>query len=1135
MARIPEEEVERLKREVSVERLAVAKGIALKRHGKDLVGLCPFHDDRTPSLVITPEKNLWHCLGACQAGGSVIDWVMRAEGVSFRKTAELLRADSPSLAAPFSGERHGRQKDRVARQSTTPKLPPVVETSADEQVLMKQVVDFYRATLKESPDALGYLERRGLRSAEMIERFRLGYANRTLAYRLPQKNRKAGADLRGQLQKLGVLRESGHEHFNGSLVIPIFDEEGRVTEMYGRKIGEVLRPGTPLHMYLPGPHRGVWNIEAIKASPSIILCEALIDALTFWCAGFRNVTSSYGVEGFTADHLAAFKKYGTEQVLLAYDRDEAGDKAAEKLASMLTGAGVECFRVVFPKGMDANEYARKLTPAAKSLEVVLRQAQWMGKGQAKAALAPMPVPATANDEATATDDAETNDDEGTTATVAASETTAPAANVAENASPELTVTTSGGRTIVSDADGVIVAEYDTPMAPAADAALAPSSGPGQGAGPEAPAPELFSLGAEPAAPTPSREPVPLAVDVEPEPLMEPTSKRAAPAKPDDEIVLRFGDRQWRVRGLAKNERPETMKVNVRVSREGGAFHVDMLELYSARQRTAYIAVAAVEVGVEERVIKKDLGELLSKLEELHEKKLKSGAETATNRPKLSDEEQQAALELLRDPKLLDRIVGDFERCGVVGERTNTLAGYLAATSRKLDAPLAIVIQSSSAAGKSSLMDAVLNLMPEEDRTQYSAMTGQSLFYMGEANIQHKILAIVEEEGAERASYALKLLQSEGVLTIASTGKDPATGRLVTQEYRVEGPVMIMLTTTAIEVDEELLNRCIVLSVDEGRAQTKAIHVRQRTAQTLEGILAKAEKDHLVKVHRDAQRMLRPLLVVNPFAHELTFLDYATRTRRDHTKYLTLIRTIALLHQYQRPVKVTEHRGQRLRYIEVTKSDITVANRLCHEVLGRSLDELPPQTRRLLGLIEEMVQAGCVKLGVDREDFRFSRREVRDYAKWGNTQIKLHLGRLVEMEYVLVHRGKQGQGYVYELAYDGRGKDGTPFLPGLIEVETVADVAANAGTTSTSRGFETTSRGSEGHFAGSGRPLVGPRSGGGRGADLSTEARENSSRLDRVLDDGENSHPGSTSNASDSYAKATPSAMDARTTSTSRVS
>jgi hypothetical protein len=102
-----------------------------------------------------------------------------------------------------------------------------------------------------------------------------------------------------------------------------------------------------------------------------------------------------------------------------------------------------------------------------------------------------------------------------------------------------------------------------------------------------------------------------------------------------------------------------------------------------------------------------------------------------------------------------------------------------------------------------------------------------LFYMGETDLKHKVLAIAEEEGATRASYALKLLQSEGVLTIASTGKDPSTGKLVTHQYRVEGPVMIFLTTTAVQLDEELLNRCLVLTVDEERSQTQAIHRQQR--------------------------------------------------------------------------------------------------------------------------------------------------------------------------------------------------------------------------------------------------------------------------------------------------------------------
>ena len=137
-------------------------------------------------------------------------------------------------------------------------------------------------------------------------------------------------------------------------------------------------------------------------------------------------------------------------------------------------------------------------------------------------------------------------------------------------------------------------------------------------------------------------------------------------------------------------------------------------------------------------------------------------------------------------------------------------------------------------------------------------------------MKHKVLAIAEEEGVRQAAYALKLLQSQGELTIASTGKDPLTGQLVTQEYRVEGPVMLFLTTTAIDIDEELLNRCLVLTIDESREQTAAIQARQRASRTLEGLLARSRSEAIVATHRAAQTLLRPLAVVNPFAEQLTF-------------------------------------------------------------------------------------------------------------------------------------------------------------------------------------------------------------------------------------------------------------------------
>ncbi len=500
-----------------------------------------------------------------------------------------------------------------------------------------------------------------------------------------------------------------------------------------------------------------------------------------------------------------------------------------------------------------------------------------------------------------------------------------------------------------------------------------------------------------------------------------------------ELVFTFGERVWRIRGWQKNLGPEQMRVNVQVRRTGvdGAYHVDTLDVYSAKVRARYLKAASVELGSQEDTLKRDLGRVLLKLETMQDEAIRATLSPKETRVELDALEHAAAVEWLKAPNLVERLEADMARCGVVGERTNLQAGYLAAVSRKLDAPLAVLIQSSSAAGKSSLMDAVLDLMPDEERIQYSAMTGQSLSYLGETDLQHKILAIAEEEGVRQAAYALKLLQSDGELTIASTGKDEATGNLVTKQYRVKGPVMLMLTTTAIDVDEELLNRCLVLTINESREQTREIHARQRAKQTLEGLLAETDRQHIVELHRNAQRLLKPMHVVNPYANELTFMDDKTRTRRDHMKYLTLIRSIALLHQYQRSHKTVTHRGETLTYIEVTKSDIALANRIAHEVLGRTLDELPPQTRRLLKLIHAMVVEISEREHVRRNEVRFTRRDVRDYTSWSDNQLKVYCMRLAELEYLVVHGGSRGYLLRYELMYDGAAES-EPRLAGLTD-------------------------------------------------------------------------------------------------------
>ena len=329
-------------------------------------------------------------------------------------------------------------------------------------------------------------------------------------------------------------------------------------------------------------------------------------------------------------------------------------------------------------------------------------------------------------------------------------------------------------------------------------------------------------------------------------------------------VLRLGPREYRVGGLEKNNSLEVLKVAVRL-RHGDDFHLDSFDMARDGDRRRFIERAAEETRLEKELIKRDLGKLLLALEQEQAERINAALAPAggPRMPEMSAEDRAEALALLKSPDLVAKLGDAFEACGLVGEATNRLAAYLACTSRKLERPLAIIIQSTSAAGKSALMEAVLAMFPEEDRIKYSAMTGQSLYYLGEANLKHKILAIVEEEGAEKATYALKLLQSE---------------------------------------------------------------------------------------------------------------------------------------------------GERFDYVRVTLEDIALANRLAPELLGRSLDELPPQTRRLLIQIKAAVRERMKGRQVEQPNALFNRRELRHLSGWSEHQVRVHLNKLESLEYVARRWGRQGQGW-----------------------------------------------------------------------------------------------------------------------------
>ena len=998
MPRIPQPDIDRIKQEVSVVALAEARGVVLKGQGSNLIGLCPFHDDREPSLVIDPAQNLWNCLGACRQGGDAIRWVQVAEGIGFVPAVEFLRARlAGPLVAASGGGAGGRKPAPPVRSSV-----PVDGDGAE--VLRRVVLEHYPSRLLPGSPGAVYLERRGLTDAALWARFHLGVSDRTLGLGLPEKSRQAGARVRQTLQAVGLLRSTGHEHLRGCITMPITDAAGAVVGCYGRRID--AQDGIR-HLYLPGAHRGVWNLAGVAAATrpalgwepgTVILCEALLDALTFVQAGFSHVTASYGVGGFTADHRAAFQSHGIRRVFIAYDRDDAGDQAATALAATLATEGIGCWRVRFPPGQDANAFALHQADPGAAFAALLAAAVWMGPGPA----------------------------------------------------------------------------------PARRPALGRLG---------AAAPAVIASAAEPASaltPTPPPAPAPAT-----SPLLPGTLPASAPLTPGpgpaqhadtDDVVIVQEYRTYRLRlpRSGSTSQGEHLKVVLRLTAApGGVPLVDTVDLVSRRSREAFVSAAVADTGISAEIIRRDLGAVLLRLEEMQVQRRQAQEVAPDPVASMTPEARQAALDLLHDPDLIARTLVDLERCGLIGEEQNKLVALIALVSRHLDQPLAVLIQSLSGSGKTTLMEGVLAFVPKEQRLKYSAISKQSLYYLGDdTDLRHKVLALVEEEGASSAAYALKLLQSEGELTIASTGKDPQSGRMVTHEYRVEGPVMLLLTTTAVDLDEELQNRCVVLTVDEDRAQTRAVHVLQRTRRTLDGRLAQATRSNLIALHQNAQRLLRPVAVVNPFAPLLTFPDHRTRLRRDHAKYLALIDAIALWHQYQRPRRTaTTADGQPLEYIEATWTDVVLATCLAHQVLGRSLDELAPQTRRVLASLTALVDARAAASGVARGVMRITRRDLREHIGLSNTQVRLHLDRLEALELVIPHGGGRGQLTSYEVAYTGPAEVGLgPHLPGLIPVEAQDTPAGITSGEAAPCGYPAGLAGVLERLAGGWRPQSGPVAG-----------------------------------------------------------
>lgn len=325
----------RLKASVDLVAVVQSRGVKLTKQGKDFVGLCPFHEETTPSFHVTPGKNLFNCPG-CRTGGSVIDFIMRQDGLTKSQAIAWLKENSGGCL-------------RTATVRAAPPPPARVLKPEDAEALLQRVVNFYARTLRKDEAGMSYLNRRNLSGPTLLEVFRVGYANGTLHKALP----KSG-DLIRNLKTLGVLNAKGQEHFRGCITVPIFDAAGKVAGVYGRRASD----DEPRHLYLPGPHRGVWNAAAARTNQTLFITEAIFDGLSLWQAGYRNVIALYGANGWTADHERLLKENGTTEIYLALDNDATGAEATARLEKETLPPLAKQVRVVrWPEGVkDANDF-----------------------------------------------------------------------------------------------------------------------------------------------------------------------------------------------------------------------------------------------------------------------------------------------------------------------------------------------------------------------------------------------------------------------------------------------------------------------------------------------------------------------------------------------------------------------------------------------------------------------------------------------------------------------------------------------------------------------------------------------------------------------------------------------------------
>lgn len=461
----------------------------------------------------------------------------------------------------------------------------------------------------------------------------------------------------------------------------------------------------------------------------------------------------------------------------------------------------------------------------------------------------------------------------------------------------------------------------------------------------------------------------------------------------------ISSRRYRALGV-KDVFVSSLKINLRLTTHVGKY-LDNVDLYSARSRSGYASGCAAMTGVEAAVAENDLLSILEHLEGVrNEAMADSSLDESTHQ--LTDEERELGREFLSSPDLFDRIVSDTETLGYGGEDVNKLLVYLAASSRKLDDPISVIVVSESASGKSFLVDTVKKLIPDEDVLSMTSLSDQALQYLPPDALLHKFLVMGEAVHGMTVEHQVREMLSAKELRRLVTQKDPKTGEMASRMVSKKVIVSAVMSSTNPNINPENASRSFVINTDESSEHTRRIHELQRKKYSLERYREKETViPDIIRTHHAAQRMLVRVRIVNPFASLLDFPITLMRSRRDHERFIDLIAVVSFLRQYQKEKRIDEEGTE---FIECDLTDYQVAYRIMKHTLPSTLTSFPRHAHDLYERLRDIIRAKAKDYELSFAEVTVTQREIREATGLSQMSVKRSLRTLSEWEYVLVSGG-----------------------------------------------------------------------------------------------------------------------------------